>query len=156
MLFASPADAVSAVRAALAPGARFAALVFTTGANNPFMSTPMAILLQHTGAAPPTPGTPGLFALGGEGVLAGLLSESGLTDVTTSTVRASYQLPSADDALHMFQEAAGAYRAAVAHLGEADRAAAWADVRGGLVQFETADGVETELEFVIGSGARAA
>ena len=156
MLFASPADAVSAVQAALAPGARFAALVFTTAANNPFISMPMAILLQHSGAAPPAPGAPGLFALGGEGVLDGLLSESGLTDVTTSTVRASYRLPSADDALHMFQEAAGAYRAVVAHLGEADRAAAWADVRDGLVQFETTNGVEAELEFVIGSGARPA
>ena len=83
MLFVLPADAVSAVQAALPPGARFAALVFTTAANNPFMSMPMAILLQHSGDAPPAPGTPGLFALGGEGVLDGLLSESGLTDVTT-------------------------------------------------------------------------
>ncbi len=71
-------------------------------------------------------------------------------------MRASYRLPSTDDALHMFQEAAGAYRAVVAHLGEAERAAAWADVRDGLVQFETNDGVEAELEFVIGSGARPA
>ncbi|MDQ4053627.1 MAG: methyltransferase domain-containing protein [Actinomycetota bacterium] len=154
MLFASPANALSAVYAALKPGARLAALVFTTPPNNPFMAEPMTILLQHAGAQPAGPGTPGLFALGGEGVLEGLLSESGLTNVTTSTVRAPFRLPSADDALLMFQEAAGAYRAVVAHLAEADRAAAWADVRDNLLQFETPDAFEAELEFVIGSGAR--
>ncbi len=156
MLFGAPTAAVAAVRAALKPGARFAALVFSAPADNPFMAEPMAILLRHAGVEPPAPGKPGLFALGGEGVLGGLLAESGLTDVTTSTVTASFRLPSADDALHMFQQAAGAYRAVVTHLGETDRAAAWAEVRDSLGKFETAGGIETTLELIIGSGARPA
>ena len=36
---------------------------------NAFTSQPMQILLRHVGKEPPTPGKPGIFALGGPGVL---------------------------------------------------------------------------------------
>ena len=58
MLFPSPREALAAVNRVLAPGARFAALVFTTPAKNPFLAKPMAILLRHTGKKPPPPGQP--------------------------------------------------------------------------------------------------
>lgn len=53
MLFPDPSSAVQAIRRALKPGARFAALVFTTPANNPFMAQPMAILLRHAASNRP-------------------------------------------------------------------------------------------------------
>lgn len=154
MLFASPARALATLRAALKPGGRFAALVFTTPVRNPFMAEPMAILLRHAGAAPPRPGQPGIFALGDVGVLERLLTDGGLEDVRTQVVGGTLRLASADDAVHLFQEAAGAYRAVVADLPEADQAAAWADVRDRLTHYESSNGVEAELEFLIGSGAK--
>lgn len=154
MLFADPAGAVRSVRAALKPVGRFAALVFTTPSNNPFMVTPMTVLLRHANAEPPAAGQPGLFALGGDGVLRGLLSDCGFADVTISTVTAPIRFATLDDAVSMFQEAAGAYRAVVAHLSEMERAAAWDEVRERLTEFESDGGVEAELEFIIGSGAR--
>ncbi len=154
MLFSDPSSAAQAIGRALKPGARFAALVFTTPANNPFTAQPMAILLRHAGKQPPGPGKPGLFALGGDDVLVNLLSESGLRDVQSKTVRSPLVMASAADALEMMQQAFGAYRAVVANLGEPERAEAWSEVLTCLEQFEGGEGFKTESEFIIGSGAR--
>jgi hypothetical protein len=54
----------------------------------------------------------------------------------------------------MMQQAFGAYRAVVADLSPEARAAAWSEVGECLRQFEDREGFRTELEFVIGSGAR--
>lgn len=156
MLFPSARKATEAVRRVLKPGARFAALVFTTPASNPFMAQPMAILLRHAGKAPPEPGQPGIFALGGDGVLSALMKDSGLADVRMKAVQATLRLASASDARQLLQEAAGAYRAVVSELDDAARAAAWDEVYQCLRQFETDSGFETTLELIIGSGAKAA
>jgi cyclopropane fatty-acyl-phospholipid synthase-like methyltransferase len=154
MLFPSPRGALAAVRRLLKPGARFAALVFTTPANNPFLAQPMAILLRHAGKPAPAPGSPGIFALGADGVLENLLKSSGFTAVETKTVRARLVLPSARDALQLMQEAAGAYRAVVAGLDDKAKAKAWGEVHECMTQFESGSGFDTQLEAIIGSGAR--
>jgi ubiquinone/menaquinone biosynthesis C-methylase UbiE len=154
MLFPSPRKALEAVRHALKPGGRFAALVFTTPVNNPFMAQPMAILLRHADKSPPAPGQPGIFALGGDGVLERLIKDGGLGDVETEVVRAPFVLPSASDSLHLMQEAAGAYRAVVADLSDDEKSKAWSEVHECLKQFEAGGGFETELEVIIGSGAK--
>lgn len=156
MLFPSPGSALKAVQRVLKPGARFAALVFTTPAANPYMAQPMAILLRHAGKSPPGPGKPGIFALGADGVLETLMKDSGLAGVEAKKVRASISLPSASDALEMMQQAFGAYRAVIADLSEAQKAEAWAAVSDCLREFESGGAFEAEIEFVIGSGSRAA
>jgi ubiquinone/menaquinone biosynthesis C-methylase UbiE len=154
MLFPAPKQALKAVQSVLKPKARIAALVFTTPSANPFMSKPMQILLRHAAKEPPTAGKPGIFALGGPGVLQGLLSDSGLTEVEAKVVRAPLRLASAADALAMMQQAFGAYRAVVADLSSQARAAAWSEVGECLRQFENREGFHTEFEFVIGSGVK--
>ena len=81
MLFPAPKQALTAVQRVLKPKARIAVLVFTTPSANPFTSQPMQILLRHAGKEPPPPGKPGIFALGGPGVLEGLLADSGLVEL---------------------------------------------------------------------------
>jgi SAM-dependent methyltransferase len=154
MLFSSPSRALHAVQRVLKRSARFAALVFTTPANNPFGSLPMQILLRHAGKPPPAPGQPGIFALGGNGVLERLLRDSGLIDVRTRVVRAPLRLANASVALQMMQEAFGAFRAVVSDLSEAAKAKAWDEVDDCLRQFETKSGFAAEFEFVIGSAAK--
>jgi ubiquinone/menaquinone biosynthesis C-methylase UbiE len=156
MLFPAPKQALTAVQRVLKPKARIAVLVFTTPSANPFMSQPMQILLRHTGKEPPTPGKPGIFALGGPGVLEGLLADSGLADVEAIAVRAPLRLASAAEALEMMQQAFGGLSAVVADLDPEARAAAWSEVGECLRQFEDQGGFHTELELMIGSGARAA
>ena len=154
MLFPSPSRAAEAVWLVLKPGARFAALVFTTPANNLVLAQPMAILLRHAGKSPPASGQPGLFALGARGTLESLMKDSGFVDVEMNTLRPRLALPSATDALRLLQEGAGAYRAAVADLSDEARTKAWDEVHEWLTQFEVDGSFETELEVIIGSGAR--
>lgn len=155
MLFPSPSIALKATQRVLKPGARFAALVFTTPDKNPFMSQTMAILLRCAGRSPPKPGQPGIFALGGNGILERLMLDSGLAHVQTKQVTASLDLPNASHALEMMQEAFGAYRAVVVDLSDAEKSRAWAQVHECLKQFEGVDGFQALFEFVIGSGAKA-
>lgn len=154
MLFPSPPRALETVRRVLKPRARFAALVFTTPVNNPFMAQPMAVLLRHAGKSPPAPGQPGIFALGATGVLENLMKDNGFADVETKIVSARLALPSASDALRLLQEAAGAYRAVVADLDEDAKSRAWDEVHECLMQFEAGGRFEAEFELIIGSGAR--
>jgi ubiquinone/menaquinone biosynthesis C-methylase UbiE len=154
MLFPSPARAVAAVLQILKPGARFATLVFTAAANNPFMAKSMQILLRHAGKQPPAAGRPGLFALGGVGTLESVLKESGLTDVETTVMQASLKLPSIDETLEMMQQAFGAYRAVIADLSESRQSAAWEDVRAFLAEFESGGAFEASMEFLIGAGSK--
>lgn len=154
MLFPSPSRALAAVRRVLGPNARFAALVFTTPAANPFMARPMEVLLRHAGRERPAPGQPGIFALGGKGALERAMADSGFADVRTRIARAPLRLSSASEALEMMQEAFGAYRAVMADLGEAQKAQAWAAVAECLKEFETNSRFETELEFLISAGVK--
>jgi ubiquinone/menaquinone biosynthesis C-methylase UbiE len=156
MHFPAPRQALIAVQRVLKPKARIAALVFTTPSSNPFMSMPMHILLRHAGKAPPAPGKPGIFALGGPGVLQDLLANSGLVEIEARVLGAPLRLASAAQALEMMQQAFGAYRAVVADLDPQARAAAWSEVGDYLKQFEDDDGFHTELELLIGSGVRVA
>ena len=154
MLFAAPMQALKVVQSVLKPKARISVLVFTTPSCNPFMSEPMQILLRHAGKEPPAAGKPGIFALGAPGVLEGLLAGSGLAGVEAKIIRAPLRLASVAQALDMMQQAFGAYRAVVNDLDSEARAAAWSEVGECLKQFEDRDGFHTELEFMIGSGAR--
>jgi ubiquinone/menaquinone biosynthesis C-methylase UbiE len=154
MLFPAPRQALKAVQRVLKPKARLSALVFTMPAANPFMAMPMQILLRHAAKAPPAAGKPGIFALGGEGVLAALLADSGLAEVEARVVRAPLRLASATEALSIMQQAFGAYRAIVADLSSEARAAAWSEVGECLRQFENHGGFHTEFEFVLGAGMK--
>jgi ubiquinone/menaquinone biosynthesis C-methylase UbiE len=156
MLFPSPGRALKALQRVLKPDARFAALVFTTPDNNPFMARSMAVVLRCAGKSPPKPGRPGLFALGAKGILEGLMRDSGLVQIQTKLVTASLNLPSASHALEMMREAFAAYRAVVADLSDTEKSKAWNEVYECHKQFEGVDGFRAQFEFIIGAGAKAA
>ena len=146
---------MNSVQDVLKRGARFAALVFTTPDKNPFFARSMAILLRHAGKEPPAPGNPGLFALGADGALETLMTDSGLSHVRTRRLRALLKLPGISDTVEMMQQAFGAYRAVVADLDETRKHAAWAEVAEFLKRFEVGGRFETEFEVIVGSGAKA-
>ncbi len=154
MLIPKPGTVLTAIRRVLKPGARFAALVFTTASRNAFLAEPMAVLLRHAGKVPPAPGQPGIFALGGAGVLEELLHDNGFDSITMKQMRAPLVVPSARDALQLLKEAAGAYRAIVADLSDEEQTRAWEEVYEGLRKFESGGRFETALDVVIGSAAK--
>lgn len=154
MLFAEPAKALAAVRRALKPGGKIAVVVFTTPAANPFMAKPMQILLRRAGKVPPAAGQPGIFSLGGSGVIERLFTDSGFVGVEQRTFAIPLRMPSPLQALEMMREAFGAYRAVVSDSPEAVRVAAWADVAETLKTFETMSGFEAPAEVLVAAGIK--
>ena len=156
MLFAAPAQAVAVARRALKPDGKFAAVVFTTPAANPFMAKPMEILLRHAGKKPPEPGQPGIFALGAPGVMEQLLKQSGFVDIEQRTFAVPLRMQSAAHALVMIQDAFGAYRAVLNDQPELVRSAAWAEVAETLKTFETPTGFVAPAEVLATAGVKPA
>ena len=156
MLFAGPQQALAAVRRALKPRGKFAAVVFTIPAANPFMAKPMQILLRHAGKKPPAPGQPGIFALGAPGMMERLLTEGGFVDIEQRTFAVPLRMPSAAQTLVMMQDAFGAYRGVVSDRPELVRAAAWAEVAETLKTFETPTGFVGPAEVLVAAGVKPA
>jgi len=154
MLFVEPSKAITAVKRALKPGGKFAVVVFTTSTANPFMAKPMQILLRHAEKEPPAPGKPGIFALGGAGVLERIFALSGFTDIEQRKFNAPFRTTSARHALGILQEAAGAYRAVVSDCSETVRTAAWTEVGEILQSFETDAGFEAPAEVLVVAGSK--
>jgi SAM-dependent methyltransferase len=154
MLFAGPQQALATMRRALKPGGKFAAVIFTIPAANPFMAKPMQILLRHAGKKPPAPGQPGIFALGAPGMMERLLTEGGFMDIEQRTFTVPLRMPSAAQTLVMMQDAFGAYRGVVSDRPELVRAAAWAEVAETLKTFETPTGFVGPAEVLVAAGVK--
>jgi SAM-dependent methyltransferase len=152
MLFAEPARALVAVRRALRPGGKLAAVVFTTPGTNPFMAEPMRILLRHAGKTPAAPGQPGIFSLGAAGALERLLMDTGFVGAEQRIVTVPLRMQSAAQALAMMQDAFGAYRAVISDRPTAVQEAAWAEVAETLLGFETPTGFVAPAEVLIVAG----
>jgi ubiquinone/menaquinone biosynthesis C-methylase UbiE len=156
MLFAAPAQALASARRALKLGGKFASVVFTTPAANPFMAKPMQVLLRHAGKIPPAPGQPGIFAFGDPGTMERLLSESGFVGIEQRTFAVPLRMPSAAQTLVMMQDAFGAYRAVVSDRSEFVRGAAWAEVAETLKTFDTPSGFVGQAEVLVAAGVKPA
>ena len=154
MLFVEPRKALSSVRSALKIGGKVAVTIFTTPAANAFMAKPMQILLRHAGKKPPAPGEPGIFSLGAPGVIESVLKDSGFEDFEKRIYSIPLKMKSAEHALQMLQEAAGAYRAVVSDCTVEVRNAAWAEVAEVLKGFETENGFEAPGELIVAAGVK--
>lgn len=137
MLFPDPRSALMVFERALKPGGKVAVVVFTTPAANPARAKTMQILLRHAGKPPPAPGQPGMYALGGPGIMERLFTECRFVDVVRREMKISIVMQSAAEALQMTQEAFGAYRAVLSDCSEEVRKAAWAEVAEMLKTYET-------------------
>jgi SAM-dependent methyltransferase len=156
MLFVDPARALAAARRTLRPQAKLAVVVFTTPTRNLFMAKPMQILLRHAGKTAPSPGQPGIFALGGTGVLERLLAAGGFVDIEQRTVDVPLRTPSVAETLTMMQQGFGAYRAVINDSPPAQRDAAWAEVAETLATFETEKGFVAPAEVLVAAAAKPA
>ena len=154
MLFIDPAKALRAAWRALRPSGRFAAVVFSTPAANPFLAKAMQILERHAGKVPPAPGQPGLFSLGAPGVIERLFANSGFVGVEERAMAVMLRMSSAEKALALMQEALGALRAIVSDRPESVRIAAWTDVAETLKTFETPTGFIGPAEVLVAAGVR--
>lgn len=147
--------ALAGILHALRPGGRFAAVVYSTPERNAFFALPVGIIRRRAQLAPPLPGQPGPFSLGGEGVLQRTLEQAGLRDVQVQKVDSPLRLPSAAECVRFERESFGALLQMMSAMGDAERAATWDEIETTLSRFETQQGgFVGPCEMLVGSGTR--
>lgn len=96
MFFDDPAAAFARIRAAMAPGAPLAAIVWRSPAENPFMTCAERAAAPLLPPLPPMqPGAPGQFAFANPEYVRTILSESGWRDTTISPIDIACTMPEA-------------------------------------------------------------
>jgi SAM-dependent methyltransferase len=137
-------------RAALRPGGRYAAIVFSEPDRNGFFSVPIGIIRRRAELPPPAPGLPGPFSAA---ALGELLEAAGYTDVEVHRVEAPLRMASAAECTRLERESFGALHQMMAGLSESEREETWAEVESALGEFDGADGFVGPCELVVGGGA---
>lgn len=146
--------ALQGMQRVLKPGGLVANAVYSTADRNGFFSIPVGIIRERAKLPPPLPGQPGLFSLGGEGVLAGLYEQAGFRDIAVQVVPAPLRMPSAAECLRFERESFGALHAMLVSLNAEQREAVWAEIERALEQFEGPDGFVAPGELLVVSGVK--
>ena len=154
MFCEQPQSALAGIAAALKPGGRFAAVVFSRPQANPCVSILMATACRHAGLPPPSPFAPGsLFSLGQPGLMAQLLDAVGFAGVEVHEVAAPFRLPSSTHYLDFIRSSGSPIMQILAPLSGHAQTAAWDEMAGQLDRFAGADGWEGPNALLLCSGA---
>ena len=146
--------ALSGMRAALRPGGRLAAIVYSTAEANRFFSVPVSIIRRAAQLPPPRPGQPGPFSLGTPDVLSHELEAAGFVDVDVRALPAPLRLASAAECVRFERESFGALHQMLAGLSDDAQAAVWREVNDALREFEGPDGFVAPCELLVVAAAR--
>jgi len=146
--------ALAGIRRALKPGGRFAAVVYSNPDKNAFFSLPVGIIRRRAQLPPPSPGQPGPFSLGADGVLANALKQAGFRDVEVRRVDSPVRLPSAAECVRFERESFGALHQMMAAMSERERAETWQEIEAALGRFETDQGFVGPCEMLVGAGTK--
>jgi ubiquinone/menaquinone biosynthesis C-methylase UbiE len=146
--------ALSEIHRVLKPRGRVALAGFTTIAANPFFAIPITIIRRRAQLPAPPPGGPGPFSMGSHGVMESALKQAGFGDIDTRVVAAPLRFATADDCVKFEQESFGALHEMLAGVSEAERVAAWEEIRHELQQFDSDTGFESPAEFLIGAATK--
>lgn len=146
--------ALAAMKRALKPGGRVAAIVYSTADNNKFFSIPVSIIRRRAKLPPPQPGQPGPFSLGGPGMLDEQLRKAGFREVRSCTVAAPVELASAAECVRFEKESFGALHQMLCSLPAAEQDAAWQEIEQSLRQFESKSGFAGPCEMIVAVGTK--
>jgi len=153
----APLDALKAACAALAPGGRYGALVFSAPPGNPCIGILASTARRHAGLPAASPFEPGtLLSLGKPGLLAELLAAAGFTDITVRAISVPMRLPSPRHYIDFVRTAGLPIMALLASLPDTAQQAAWQDIARQLDQFTHADGWTGPNELLLCSATRPA
>ncbi len=141
MFCGAPLAALNEVHAALKPGGRFSALVFSQPQRNPCLGLMMATALRHAGRPARSPYEPGaLMSLGEPGFLEKLLHAAGFVDIEVHAVPAPFRLPASRDYVQFVRTSGTPIMEILAPLSAVAQRAAWDDMSEQLNVFNTPTG----------------
>jgi SAM-dependent methyltransferase len=136
-------------RAALRPGGRYAALVFSEADKNAFFSIPIGIIRRRAELPPPAPGLPGPFSSANLGEQ---LEQAGFRDVEVRRLQAPLRMASAAECTRLERESFGALHQMLAGLDENEREETWAEIERALGEFAGPQGFVGPCEVLVGGG----
>lgn len=140
MLMADPGAALAETRRVLGAGGRVALSVWGDPEHNPWASIPARALLEETGAEPPDPLAPGIFAMASEERTRGLLKDAGLEPERVETVAMTWWFDSYADYWHHLVDVKGAIAMVVRSLPETAREALSEEIERRLGAYADGDG----------------
>lgn len=122
MVMADPGAALAEGRRVLRPGGVLAGSVFTTAAENPWVSAPIKVFIQRGYIKPPDPSGPGMFALGDPDHLRRLVSDAGFASVEIEGIDDAFRWADDDDVWRVISEVNARFTPIVAAMtpGEQD------------------------------------
>jgi SAM-dependent methyltransferase len=152
--FPDQARALAGIHRALRPGGRFAAIVYSTPAANPFFSIPVSLIRDRAKLPPPVPGQPGPFSLGAPGVIEAAFESAGFADVTVDIVAAPLRLDSSVDCVRFERESFGALHQMLSALDPETQETVWAAVTEELSRYDGPDGFAGPCELLVAAGTK--
>lgn len=140
MLMADPATALAETRRVLGDGGRVALSVWGDPQQNPWASIPARALLEQTGADPPDPFAPGIFAMASEERTRELLDAAGLEPQRVENVEMAWRFESFADYWHHLTDVKGAIAMVVRSLPQAEQDALGEEIERRLKPYAEGDG----------------
>jgi SAM-dependent methyltransferase len=141
MLMADPAAAMRDARRVLRSGGRIALAVWDNIEHNPWAALPGLELRERGLSSPPSPGTPGPFALGrAEGVYE-LLEQAGFVEVNVESLQLHRRHASFEEFWETTLDLSRAFHDAVLERPQGEIEQIKAAVQARIAQFETSDGM---------------
>jgi SAM-dependent methyltransferase len=128
MFFPDMALAAREIVRVLKPGGRFATSVWDGAELNPWIYTLMGVIRRHVEIPRPPPDAPGMFRCAAPGMIAGLLRDAGLAEVTEKVVAGQVTYESTEQYWTMMTEVAAPVVAVLSQAAEDVRDRIRADV----------------------------
>jgi ubiquinone/menaquinone biosynthesis C-methylase UbiE len=120
MLMADPATALAETRRVLRDGGRLSLSVWGAAERNPWASLPAKALMEHTGAPPPNPKDPGIFAMAAPERVRSLVQDAGFAEPRLSEVGVRWRFEDFDAYWRYVTELAGGIAMVLQAMPEID------------------------------------
>lgn len=153
MLFPQPLQALLSMRRVMKQGGKVAVMVHSAATKNPYHGLPLAIVRRLGNIPPPPPGQPGMFALGGSGVLEKLLDKSGLREVGVQPVAIRRRFSSLVEAIQSMKSNA-VLQDLLQRLSAEEQNRAWTEIEQAMRPFQTTSSFEAPGEVLVGVGTK--